>query len=132
MNARDIGIYILLYPFLFAVGFLNGALRELTYSRYLGEYQKQAVGTFTGIVLVGIAIYIINYLRPFRSKARALMVGAVWAVLTVVFEAVMILVFIKEDVNTVLNAYDLSKGQLWPFVLVFVTVFPVIIAGKGE
>jgi hypothetical protein len=132
MNARSIGIYILLYPLLFAVGFVNGALRELTYGRYLGEYEKHAVGTVAGIVLVGIAIYIINYLRPFRSKSQALKVGAVWAVLTVVFETVMMLVFMKEDVNTVLNAYDLSKGQLWPFVLIFVTVFPVIIAGKGE
>lgn len=132
MNVRGIGIYILLYPLLFAVGFVHGALRELTYGRYMGEYEKHAVGTVAGILLVGIAIYIINYLRPFRSKAQALKVGVVWAVLTVVFEAVMILVFMKEDVSTVLNAYDLSKGQLWPFVLVFVTVFPVIIAGKGE
>jgi len=132
MNARHIGIYILLYPLLFAVGFLNGALRELTYGRYIGEYEKHAAGTVTGIVMVGIAIYIINYLRPFRSKSQALLVGAVWAMLTVIFEAVMILIFMKEDVNTVLNAYDVSKGQLWPFVLVFVTVFPVIIAGKGE
>lgn len=132
MSIKDIKIYILIYPALFAVGFLNGAIRELTYGRYLGEYQKHAVGTVTGIVLVGIAIYIINYLRPFRSKAQALKVGVVWAVLTVVFEAVMILVFMKEDLNTVLNAYDLSKGQLWPFVLLFVTVFPVIIAEKGE
>jgi len=132
MSIKDIKIYILIYPALFAVGFLNGAIRELTYGRYLGEYQKHAVGTVTGIVLVGIAIYIINYLRPFRSKAQALMVGVTWAVLTVIFEAVMILVFMKEDLNTVLNAYDLSKGQLWPFVLLFVTVFPVIIAEKGE
>lgn len=132
MSIKDIKIYILIYPALFAVGFLNGTIRELTYGRYLGEYQEHAVGTVTGIVLVGIAIYIINYLRPFRSKAQALKVGVVWAVLTVVFEAVMILVFMKEDLNTVLNAYDLSKGQLWPFVLLFVTVFPVIIAEKGE
>lgn len=123
--------YILIYPLLFAVGFLNGAIRELTYGRYMGEYEKHAVGTVTGIVMVGLAIYIINYFRPFRNKAQALAVGVVWAVLTVIFESAMIVIFMKGDLNTVLSAYDLTEGQLWPFVLLFVTVFPVLIARKG-
>lgn len=124
--------YILIYPALFAVGILNGALRELTYGRYLGEYQKHAAGTAAGVVMVGIAIYVINHLRPFRSRAQALLAGTVWAALTVVFESVMVLVFMKKDFHTLLSAYDATKGQLWPFVLLFVTVFPVIIARKGE
>lgn len=125
-------IYILIYPALFAVGFLNGALRELTYGRYLGEYQKHAVGTLVGIVMIGAAIYFINYVRPFQSRKQAFLVGTVWAALTVLFESAMVLLFMKRDFNFLLSSYNITEGQLWPFVLLFVLVFPVIIARKGE
>lgn len=123
--------YILIYPALFAVGFVNGALRELTYGKYLSEHTRHAVGTATGIVLIGIAIYIINYFWPFQDRTQAFLVGLTWAALTVIFESAMILFMMKKDIRAVLREYDVTKGRLWPFVLLFVIVFPVIIASNG-
>ena len=124
--------YILIWSALFAVAFLNGALRELTDGRYLGEYARHAVGTATGIVLIGTAIYIVNLIWPFHGKLQTFYVGLIWAGMTVIAETVMILFFMKKNVKFLLNAYDITKGQLWPLFLVFLIVFPVLIAGTGS
>jgi hypothetical protein len=105
-------IYILIWCALFAVAFLNGALHELAYGKYLGEYAKHAAGTATGTVLIGIAIYIVNLIWPFHGKLQAFYVGLVWTGMTVIAETVMILFFMKKDVKFLLNAYDITKGQI--------------------
>lgn len=121
--------YVLIRPALFAVAFMNGAVRELTYGKNLGEYERHTVGTAAGIVLLGIAIYAVNIIWPFQGRAQAFYVGLIWTALTIIAESVMLLVFMKRDIKFLLAAYDIRKGQLWPIVLVFLLLFPVIIAG---
>ena len=123
--------YILIYPALFAVGFINGVVRELTYGKYMSGYTKYVVGTVSGMVLIGIAIYFINYFWPFQDRMQAFLVGVIWAALTIIFESAMILFMMKKDIRAVLREYNITKGRLWPFVLLFVIIFPVLIAGSG-
>lgn len=124
--------YILIYPALFAAGFINGTIRELTYGKYLGEYPRHVVGSIAGTVLIGTTIYAINYFLPFQDRRQAFIVGLVWAMLTVIFESVMIIFMMKKDIKHVLREYNVAKGRLWPFVLLFVVIFPALIAGSGE
>ncbi|MFI5322672.1 MAG: hypothetical protein ACHQ6U_03885 [Thermodesulfobacteriota bacterium] len=124
-------IYILVWPAFFTLAFINGALRELTYGRYLSEYKKHAAGTVTGTVMIGIAIYVVNIIWPFHGRLQAFYVGLVWTVMTVIAETVMILFFMKKDLNFLLSAYDITKGQLWLLFLVFLIVFPLLIEGSG-
>ncbi|MEQ9618958.1 MAG: hypothetical protein RIG61_07260 [Deltaproteobacteria bacterium] len=120
--------YILIYPALFAVGFVNGAMRELAYGKYLDEYPRHVVGTITGTILIGLVIYAINYFWPFQGRRQAFLVGVVWAALTIIFESAMILFMMKKGISHVLREYDVTEGRLWPFVLLFVIIFPVLIA----
>jgi hypothetical protein len=125
-------VYILIWPALFAVAFINGAIRELTYGKYLCEYQKHAAGTAAGTVLIGISIYIVNTVWPFHGREQAFYVGLIWTAMTVIAETVMVLFFMKKDFKSLLRSYDITKGELWPLFLVFLILFPPFIAGKGS
>ena len=104
--------YILIWPVLFAVGFINGAVRELTYGKYLGEYTRHAVGTVTGTVLIGIAIYLVNRLWPFHGRAQAFYAGLIWTVMTVIAESAMLLFIMKKDFKFLLGTYRSEERRV--------------------
>jgi hypothetical protein len=119
--------YILIWFVLFGVAFLNGAIRELTYGRYLEEYTRHVVGTIVGVILLGASIYIVNLIWPFQSRMQAFYVGVIWVLMTVVGETLMILFLMKKDFHTVIQQYDIASGRLWPLVLLFILLFPPLI-----
>ena len=123
--------YVLLWFVLFAVAFTNGALRELTYGKRMSEHRRHVTGTVTGVILIGITIYLIDTVWPFHGRSQALYVGLIWALMTVISESAMLLIFMKKDFKTLIGTYDVTKGQLWPFVLLFLIIFPPLIAGSG-
>ena len=125
-------VYFLIWPALFAVTFINAAIRELSYRKYLGEYQNHAAGTAAGTVLIGISIYIVNTVWPFHGREQAFYVGFIWTAMTVIAETVTVLFLMKKDFKSLLRSYDITKGELWPIFLIFLIIFPPLIAGKGS
>ena len=69
---------------LLAIG--NGALRDLVYKKYTGELTAHQLSTISLLLLFALYIgFIIRKYPPVSSK-QAILVGALWMLLTLIFE----------------------------------------------
>jgi hypothetical protein len=128
LYARSIGIWFLFL--IFAVA--NGGLRERALLPWLGEPWAHLA---SGILLIG-GILLISALLVSRlhagSCSRLLLIGALWLVLTVAFECLMAMLR-GASPQDMLDAYRFRDGNLWPLVLLFVFLAPLMFGGRrGE
>jgi hypothetical protein len=107
---------------LVAVAFLNGALRQFAYPPTLGDFAARQVAAGVGAVLLGIAIWLLLRRWPLASARGAWATGALWAALTVLFEAA--LVGGPGSWHDVLEQYAIWHGSLWPLLLLWVLAAP--------
>ena len=106
-----------------AIGVANGAARELTYGRALPEPVANRISALTGTAAFLAYFDALQRRRPLRSRGQALLVGGAWTALTVGFEFGLGRARGKEW-RELGAEYDLSRGRLWPLVLVAVAVGP--------
>jgi hypothetical protein len=106
-----------------AIGAANGAARELTYGRELPEPVANRISALTATA--GFLAYFdaLQRRRPLRSRRQAMVVGGAWTALTVCFEFGLGRAQGKEW-DELTAEYDLSRGRLWPLVLVALAVGP--------
>ena len=104
---------------------LNGAARDLWYKKYISELAAHQISTFSLIILIGIySCSVIKRLPPNTAK-QALIIGIVWSVLTLAFEfgfGIMRGISWKQ----LLHAYDLTEGQIWILIPIWVAIAPYI------
>jgi hypothetical protein len=109
---------------LIAVG--NGALREGWYGKYLGELRAHQVSTATGVVLLGVYMWVlIRFWRP-DSPGQALAVGLMWLGLTVAFEFIFGRCVRGLEWSSLLHDYNIFAGRVWVAVLLWVAVAPYV------
>jgi hypothetical protein len=106
-----------------AIGVANGAARELTYGRALPEPVANRLSALTGTAAFLAYFDALQRRRPLRSRSQALSIGAAWTTLTVGFEFGLGRARGKEW-RELTAEYDLSRGRLWPLVLVTVALGP--------
>jgi len=102
-----------------------GGLRDVFLRPRVGELRAHQIGT--GAVCVVIAVIIVlsmRWLQPTPSQAAA--IGALWALLTVVFEFTVFHYIAGEPWQRLLANYNVMKGRLWPLVLVTELVLPYV------
>lgn len=101
----------------------NGVARVTVLEPRLGEETARRVASLTGVAIV----LAFSRLYVGRAGARAprewLAVGVVWLALTLAFEFGMGLATGKSWAE-MLADYDLSRGRLWPLVLVSTLLGP--------
>jgi hypothetical protein len=112
---------------LFVIAFANGATRDLLYMAYLGEHRANQVSCGTGIVLFGIAVWLLSRRWRFLSSSQAWKIGGLWLALTVVWEFAFGLFIRGLPWNLVLREYALWQGRLWTLVLLAVLVLPALV-----
>jgi len=104
-----------------AVG--NGALRDLGYSRRIGDFAAHQLSTLTLLVFFGFYIrYVIGRWKPASPKA-ALGIGMYWLILTLVFEFGLGLASARSF-SVLLAEYNIVDGHLWILVPLWVLVAP--------
>lgn len=106
-----------------AIGVANGAARELTYGRGLSEPVANRISALTGTAAFFVYFDALQRRRPLRSRGQALLVGGAWTGLTVGFEFGLGRARGKEW-HELTAEYDLSRGRLWPLVLLALAVGP--------
>jgi hypothetical protein len=109
---------------LFAVAFANGAFREFFYRGYLGEQRANQVSCGTGIVMIGVAVWLLSRRWRFVSSARAWRTGWLWLSLTVAWEFGFGLYIRGFPLDRVLHEYAFWQGRLWTLVLLAILVLP--------
>jgi hypothetical protein len=109
---------------LIAIG--NGALREGWYGKYLGDLRAHQVSTATGVVLLGVYMWVlIRFWRP-DSSGQALAVGLMWLGLTVAFEFVFRRCIRGLAWSSLMHDYNIFAGRVWVVVLLWVAAAPYV------
>ena len=109
------------------IGVVNGALRETTYGRRVGERTAQNISGVTGVAAWGAWFWALNRRWPIRDDREAAIIGAAWAAMTVVFEFGLGRTVQKQSWDEMLAAYDVTEGNTWPFVLAWIATGPAVV-----
>lgn len=117
----------------FVLAFVNGTIRVLAFTPLIGETWAHPLSVTTGILLfTGYAFLIWKWLG-IRSVGHSLAVGAYWFALTVAAETFLINRWMSGlSWEQILQTYNLAEGQLWPLVLLWVGLLPIILLKAGS
>jgi hypothetical protein len=112
---------------LLVIAFANGAFREFGLARWLS---RSVAGHFSTILLIAaFAIFMFFVMRrwPAGSARDAIVIGVIWMLMTVVFESLLGRYGSGQSWREVFSAYDLSSGNLWALVPLWVGVAPYLV-----
>jgi len=112
----------------FVLAFVNGALREILIKRFIKEPWAHHLSALTAIILFGsFAFALREYVRP-ETFQLAILVGLYWLVLTVLAETFIVGRLLgKQSWNEIFGNYNILKGNLWPLVLIWVGLLPLLV-----
>ncbi len=118
--------YVFAWLPMVVIAIANGALRQAWYGKRLRELRAHQISTASGLLLLGVYIWVIIHLWPPESAKQALVVGLIWLVLTVAFEFLFGHYVARHSWNRLLGDYNVLAGRLWLFVLVWVALAPYV------
>lgn len=118
------GRYALAWLVMLLVAVANGVVRDFTYGRWLPASPAQQVSTFGAAVLLGAVIGWVARRWPFASARQAWRVGLAWVAATVAFEFLFFHYGAGHPWDELWANYDLSRGRLWPLLLLWLAVAP--------
>jgi hypothetical protein len=116
--------YVLAWFPMLVIAIANGALRQFTYARVMSEPHAHQLSTIIGSVCIGAFIWYVIRTWPPSSSRRALLIGFLWGLLTVVFESFMGLILQHLSLQQVLHEYNLLAGRVWTLFLIWLVVAP--------
>ena len=118
--------YVLLWFGLVIVAILNGLLRQKVTLRYTGELTAHQLSTLTFILLTGTYVWLFSLLWPLETAGQAWTIGAIWLLMTIVFEFIFGHFVMKHSWEKLFHDYNILKGRLWIIVLVWTVILPWI------
>ena len=116
--------YLSAWLMMLVVSVANGAVRDLTYGKYLEELRAHQLSTLSGMVLLGLVMG--AFLRAHRpaSATHAIGIGLTWLALTLAFEFLFFHYVGGHSWRQLLRNYDLSQGRIWILIPAWITVAP--------
>lgn len=102
----------------------NGFFRVLVLQPRLGEHQARQLASVLGvcIILTLAALFVQRLADP--TAAQLVGIGALWVGLTVAFELVFGRYVSGLSWEALLADYDVTRGRLWPLVLLTTLLAP--------
>ena len=119
---------LLIWLGLFAIGFANGTLRELLIKKFIQEPWAHHLSALTAALFFAAYIWGIWQKTMIVNATQAATIGALWFVLTILTETFVLNRWISGlSWNQILQTYNVASGELWPLVLIWIGVLPVIV-----
>ena len=118
---------ILVWLSIIPLAILNGAFREVFLTPWFGERYSQPV---SGIILCFLIFVVSFVLLPRIGKGEQRIywkIGVLWIALTLVFETIFGLAT-GSSFGELLRAYDITTGNLWLLVVIFIGFAPWLAA----
>ena len=107
---------------------INGSLRQLLLAPRIGDLAARRIGFFIGLVLIFLVTYLfVRWIGPVTIRSR-LIVGLSWVVLTLLFEVGLGLIVLGYSRERIVDDYDVSRGGLMGFGLLFMLFVPLLAA----
>jgi hypothetical protein len=130
-GAATIGRALAVWLLLLAVANVNGGVRELLIVPRLGAPLAHALSTLMlATFILALAWWTIRWVGP-ASALDALLVGAIWLTLTLMFEFLAGHYLFGSPWDELLANYEFWRGRLWVLVPVVVLLAPWL-AGRGH
>jgi hypothetical protein len=118
---------ILIWLSIIPLAILNGGFRDAVLTPWLGENCSQPI---SGIILC-LLVFIVSLIfipRIGKGEPKTYWkIGILWVGLTLIFETFLGLA-LGNSFCEVLKAYDITTGNLWLFIVVFIGIAPWLIA----
>ena len=106
---------------------VHGTLRRLFLVPRIGELLSHQIGVLVGSAIIfTISLLCIRWFGP-GSYRQQLQVGALWVVLTLIFEFILGYLF-GYSAERILSDYNIAKGGLMVFGVLFMLVSPALAA----
>ena len=107
--------------------FVNGTVRVLMLQRWFSEDRARQLACVPGMALI-VGLTWVFLERVGEADGRALLeIGALWLVLTVAFEFLFGHYVSGASWSSLAADYDVTRGRLWPLVLLTVLVAPWLV-----
>lgn len=117
----------LVWLLLLVLAFGNGALREIFMKRFWDEATSQALSVITGCCLMTVGVGVVWKWLQVKTTQNALGVGLYWGLLTFLFESFILNRWMGGlSWDQIWDTYNLAAGHLWPVVLVWVSLLPLL------
>jgi hypothetical protein len=107
-----------------ALAFVNGGVHR-AYEPALGVLPAEQLSNATLLALTLAWAARVDHKHPTSSSNEALGVGAMWGLLTVAFEFLGGHYLNGASWQTLLNAYEVTAGHLWPLAVVGIALAPL-------
>lgn len=105
---------------------IHGTLRQLLLAPLVGDFTARRIAFFVGLFLIfGITYLFIRWINATSFKAL-LAVGIMWMILTAMFEFGLGLFVMNLSWERMFEDYDLSRGGLMGFGLLFMVFAPYL------
>ncbi|KAF0219135.1 MAG: hypothetical protein FD174_2221 [Geobacteraceae bacterium] len=110
------------------IAIANGLLREKCLVPLLGQRLALPLSGIFGSILFFLLTYLtLPWLGPLKPRHYQL-IGLAWLAMTVLFEFLFGRLVAHKSWGELLQAYDLTTGNLWLLVLVVIAVSPHLAA----
>lgn len=107
---------------------VHGTLRQLFLAPLVGDFTARRIAFFVGLLLIlAITYFFIRWINAASVKAF-LAVGGMWMILTAIFEFGLGRLVLNYSWERLLEDYDVSRGGLMGFGLVFMFFAPYLAA----
>lgn len=107
---------------------IHGTLRQLFLAPLVGDFTARRIAFFIGLLLIfGITYLFIRWINATSFKAL-LAVGIMWMILTAMFEFGLGRFVMNLSWERIFEDYDLSRGGLMGFGLLFMIFAPYLAA----
>lgn len=111
----------------FVLAFVNGALREVGLKKFIAEPWAHHLSVFTAISLFAVYLGFFFDKTKISTTREALIIGCYWLVLTILAETFIVGRLIgRQSYAEIFSNYDILAGNLWPLVLLWVAVSPLV------
>jgi len=109
---------------LVGIGIFNGVLREKGYRQFMSELTAHQLSTVIGLALFGVYIWVLTRTWRIESSDQAFAIGSIWLILTIMFEFIFGHYVIGHPWSKLFHDYNLLKGRVWVFVLIWTAIAP--------
>ncbi|MBI3188398.1 MAG: hypothetical protein HYZ31_11110 [Gammaproteobacteria bacterium] len=118
--------YLVAWFVMLLVSITNGAIRDFTYGQYVDELTAHQLSSLSGIIVLGIIIWIFVKRFPLFSAQQAISIGLMWLTLTIAFEFLFFHYIGGHSWSALLANYNIFNGRIWVLVLIWIAIAPYL------
>ncbi len=118
--------YVLAWLPMPLIGIINGSIRQFGYGKLMSELAAHQISTLTGIILLGLYVWLLSHLWRIKSSGQALTIGGIWLSLTVAFEFLFGHYVMGNPWSRLFHDYNFLEGRLWGLILIWITIAPLV------